>query len=124
MVAATTAPGTVDAPSGRATILPAAMGMTVAASSIRGVPVTTGVMIRRSSGSQVARANWATAPKIGSAVSRPGPPDCRAGPATMMSDTLAAVGSTWPVPKRQILPACRAVVTPQMRKVAKAAQVR
>ena len=124
MVAATTAPGTVDAPSGRATILPAAMGMTVAASSIRAVPVTTGVMIRRSSGSQVARTNWASTPKISSAESRPGPPDCRAGTPTMMRDTLAAVGSTWPVQKRQMLPAYKTVVTPQMRKVAKVAQVR
>ena len=124
VVTATTAPDTGTASSGRAVILPAAMGMTVAARSISAVPVTTGVMMRRNSGSHVARANCARAPQITSAERRPGPPARRAGTPTMMRDTLAAVRSTWPVPIRQMRPACRAVVMPQTRKVAKAAQVR
>ena len=124
VVTATTAPETVEASSGRAITLPAAMGMTVAASSKRAVPVTTSVMIRRNSGSQVARPNWAMPPHMTKAESSHGPPAFRAGTPTMMRDTLAAVRSTWPVPSRQTRPAWSAVITPQIRNVAKAAQVR
>ncbi len=57
VAAATDGPAASDAPSGTSFSLPTAIDMTVTAISMSAVPETTGVMIRRSSGSHAASAN-------------------------------------------------------------------
>ena len=124
VINATSGPAKEATSSGTARTRLPAMGITVVASRSSAVPATTGVIIRRSNGSQMDSSNWARTPATRSAVSMGGPPSFRAGTPTTISETLAAVIRTCPVPNLQTRPACRAVMHPQTISVANAAHTR
>ena len=126
VVTATAGPAAGGTPSVGSPILPIAIDITMTAISISAVPATTGVMMRRSSGSQAASANCtsdATTMRLAS-VASPASGSARTRIARATKWGPAPLISTCPAPSRPTRAACRAVVAPAMISAANTAHDR
>ena len=121
---ATRGPATGEVPSGTSWNRSNARGRTETTISIRTVPETTGVTIRRKVGSHPARANWQTAATTVRVASMAGPPASRAINEMAMYDGVAHVMSRCPAPSRPTRPDCMAVASPPITRAAKTAHSR
>ena len=99
-------------------------GMTVTEMSAMKVPDTTGVMMRLSSASRLARPNWKRAETTTSVPSSGGPPATRATSATPIDAPDAPITVSVPAPIRRAPTAWRIVVSPPTTMLAKIAQAR
>ncbi len=98
--------------------------MRMAAFSMSTVPETTGVMIRRSNGSQAASANWNSDETTMRLASMAGPPSASAVIEMAMKLGVVPEMNICPTPNRPIRTACRAVMPPLMISAAKTAHDR
>ena len=98
--------------------------MTVTAISMSAVPETTGVMMRRSSGSHAASANGISDDATMRLASMDSPPSFSARTEIAMKWGPAPVMSTCPAPSRPMRPACRAVIAPPITSAEKTAHAR
>ena len=113
-----------DVPTGVSANLVMAIGMTVAAISMCAVPATTGVMIRRILGSQVATRNWSTDETTSSIANVAGPPSISATTDTPMNWPPDAIIRMCPAPNLPKRPAPNMVPSPVIIRAAKTAQER
>ena len=124
VTAATRGPAAGDAPTGTSWNRSNARGRTDTTISIRTVPETTGVTIRRRDGSHAASANWQRAATTVSVASKPGPPASNAINEMAMYEGVAHVMSRCPAPSRPTRPDCMAVARPPITRAAKTAHSR
>ena len=123
---ATTIPAPGADPSGTAVRRSNPIDITITAINIRAIPLTTGVMIRRNSGSQAASANCTieAATKRLASVASPASDTVRTAIERAMKCGPAPLINRCPAPSRFALAACRAVITPAMISAEKTAHAR
>ena len=107
------------APSGMSGSLPSTTDMIVADISIRTVPATVGVIIRRRSESREINANWKIAETAMRLDSIAGPPSASVVMQTAMKAEAEATMSGYPDPNRQIRRVCRIMPRPHTTRLAK-----
>ena len=124
VASATAGAAPAGAPSGTSAIRANATGTTVTAMSISTVPETTGVMSRRSNGSQAASANWKIEETSIRLAMSAGPPSEIAAAVTTTNWMVGPVITTSPAPILANWFACSAVMIALMISAANTAHVR